>query len=186
MKWILAALTSLVASAALAGPLEDKARRLVEIQGVAATLQPLLDQINEQSKKDIAQRNEELKAVIADMMNRLNLGKDHVSAMKEAAKAYETAPELTTRQWKSAQALVDNYLWQLAGSFTEEELDQLIAFHGSNLGRKSASVGKAWSALIVEYYKSYEDSIRYQPYRQFMRSLALIAQDCNCPRSPPR
>jgi hypothetical protein len=169
MKLLLAAVTLLLSVAASAGPLEDKARKLFEIQGVVSNYQSMIDQSRMQAK-------EETRKTVEQMLTQLNPNKEFRDQIALAAEKYVN----NLQTGRTAEDIVNVLIKNYAPSFTETELDKLIEFYSSGVGKKDAAVSKAVTQKVVEYYKADNEKIRSSATSEFVRDLQRIAQQCNC------
>jgi len=171
MKFSLGIFFLLTTLAAQAGPLEDKTRKLFQVQGVVGNYQSLIDQSR-------AQAQEDTKQILNQMLSQLNPSKEFQVKIKQAADRYVKAL-LTDR---TAEQIVEVLIKYYAPSFSEGELDKLIEFYGSALGRKDAAVSKAATEKLIKHYKSENEKIRISATDEFVKDLRSIAQQCNCPK----
>ena len=156
-----------------ADALEDKTRKLFEAQGVLANYQDMIEQSRARAKEDA-------KKALDQMLNQLNPSKEFKDRMNLAADKFIKA--LSTD--RTAEQIVDVLVHFYAQKFTEQELDGLIAFYSSELGRKDALVSKDSSQYLIQYYKDENDRIRISATNDFIKDLQLITTQCNCTRKP--
>lgn len=154
---------------AYAGPLEEKTRKLFEVQGVVKNFQEMIDQGRAQAK-------EETKRTVDQMLTQLNPSKEFQDRISVAADKYvknmmgnRTADEIVN-------VLIQNY----ALNFTEQELDKLIEFYGSSVGKKDAAVSKAAMQKVADHYKADNERIRSSATNEFVQDLQRIARECRC------
>lgn len=157
----------------MAENIEDKTRKLFEVQGVLANYQNLIDQGRAQAKEDT-------KKVMDQMLSQLNPSKEFQDRLSQAAEKYLKAI-LTDR---TADQLVEVLIKYYAPQFTEQELDGLIAFYGSDLGKKDAAVSRDSSQHLIQYYKAENERIRVSATNDFIKDIQLIASQCNCVKKP--
>lgn len=173
MKRLLLLLAILLPLHATASGTEEKTRKLFEVQGVLATYQGLLDQSR-------AQAQEDAKQVMNQMLAQLNPSREFQDRISLAADKYVKAL-LTDR---TAEQIVEVLVQYYSTRFSEQELDGLIAFYASELGRKDAAVGKDSYQYLMQYYKADNDRIRISATNDFIKDLQLIAVQCNCAKKP--
>jgi hypothetical protein len=171
MKKHLIALALLACNFAHAGPLEDKTRKLFEVQGIVARFQASIDQGRIQAR-------EESKKVMDQMLSEMELSKEYQERTNVAYEKYMKAL-LTDR---TADQIVEVLIKFYAPNFTEDELDKLIAFYGSSVAQKDADVSRTAMQQVVDSYKAANDQIRVAATSEFVRDIRLIAQQCNCSR----
>jgi hypothetical protein len=163
----------LLSQHSFADVLEDKTRKLFEAQGVLANYQDMIEQGRARTKEDA-------KKVMDQMLSQLNPSKEFQDRMNLAADKYMKAL-MTDR---TAEQIVDVLVHFYAQKFTEQELDRLIAFYSSELGRKDALVSKESYQHLIQHYKDENDRIRISATNEFIKDLQLIATQCNCTRKP--
>jgi len=171
MKKNLIGLAFLACAMVHAGPLEDKTRRLFEVQGIVNNFQLSIDQGRVQAR-------EESKKVMDQMLGELDLSKEYQERTNVAYEKFMKAL-LTDR---TANEIVEVLIKYYAPNFTEEELDKLIEFYGSSVARKDADVSRKAMQQVADSYKAANDQIRVTATSEFVRGLRMIAQECQCAR----
>ncbi len=153
----------------IAGGAEEKTRKLFEVQGVLATYQGVIDQTR-------AQAQEEARQVMNQMLTQLNPSKEFQDLFSLAAERYMNAL-MTDR---TAEQIVEVLVQYYSTKFSENELDGLLIFYGSDLGKKDAAVSKDSYQYLLQYYKAENERIRITATNDFVKDLQLIAAQCNC------
>jgi hypothetical protein len=171
MKQILAISMLLLCATSHADVLEDKTRELFEIQGVTKNFQAMIDQGRKQSRV-------ETQKTIDQMLSQMSPSKEFQGRIGLAAGRYIENLQANRTAEEIVNLLIKNY----APNFTEQELDELIKFYGSSVGRKDAVVSKTATEGVVEFYRTDNERIRSEATNQFVRDLQLIVQECKCAR----
>jgi len=171
MKKNVIGLAFLACAVAHAGPLEDKTRKLFEVQGIVSNFQTSIDEGRVQAR-------EESKKVMDQMLGELDLSKEYQERTNVAYEKFMKAM-LTDR---TANEIVEVLIKYYAPNFTEDELDKLIEFYGSGVARKDAEVSRKAMRQVVVSYKAANDQIRAAATSKFVRDLRTIAQECRCVR----
>ncbi|MEQ1775642.1 MAG: DUF2059 domain-containing protein [Burkholderiales bacterium] len=169
MKYFLAFILALASMLAQADQIEDKARKLFQVQGIVSSYQSLIDQGRAQARL-------ETKQMLDQILGQLNPSKEFQDRFAQAADKY-LKTLLTDR---TAQEIVDVLIKYYAPNFSAQELDKLIEFYGSALGKKEAAVSKSASEKLMNHYKSENERIRISATNVFIKDVQLIAQQCNC------
>jgi hypothetical protein len=81
---------------------------------------------------------------------------------------------------RTAEDIVKVLVKYYAPNFTEAELDQLIEFYGSEVGKKDAEVSRVAMRKVAEHFKESNEQIRTAAVNEFVLNLQLIAKECNC------
>ena len=152
-----------------AGPLEDKTRKLFEVQGVVKNFQDMIDQGRVQAQ-------EETKKTVDQMLTQLSPSQKFREQISVAADQYIKRLQAN----RTADEIVDVLIQNYAPSFTEQELDKLIEFYGSSVGKKDAVVSKTATQKVADYYKADNERIRSSATNEFIQELQRIAKECNC------
>jgi hypothetical protein len=156
---------------AQAGPLEDKTRKLFEVQGIVSRFQTSIDQGRIQTR-------EESKKVMDQMLSELALSKEYQERTNVAYEKFMKAL-LTDR---TADEIVEVLIRYYAPNFTEEELDKLIEFYGSAIAKKDADVSGIAMQRVVDSYKVANEQVRVAATSEFVRDIRRIAKECHCSR----
>lgn len=169
MKRLVIAFLALMSMQAFSGEHEDKIRKLFEIQDVISTYQNLLDQNRKQAIKQSDQ-------TMAQIMSQLNPPKEFQIRLKQAADKYVKAV-LTDR---TAKQIVEVLVKYYSPKLTENELDELIRFYSSELGKKITMVDREGSQYLMKHYEEENARIVNTATSAFIKDIQLIAMECNC------
>lgn len=173
MKRLILLLIVLLPFDASANGAEAKTLKLFEVQGVLSFYQGVLDQSRSQAK-------EEARQIMDQMLARLNPSKDFQDKFLQAAEKYVNAV-LTDR---SAEQIVEVLIKYYSTKFAEEEIDRLIVFYSSELGKKDAAVSKDSYQYLMQYYKTENDRIRISATNDFVNDLQSLTAQCKCAKQP--
>ena len=169
MKFFTVLLLLILPGMAFSSEVEDKTRKLFEIQGVLTTYQNLIDQSRTQAK-------ESANKALDQMLVQLNPSEEFRNRFYQAADKYIKAL-LTDR---TAEQIVEVLVQYYSTKFSEQELDGLIAFYGSDLGKKDVAVSGESYQYMMQYYKAENERIRVAATNEFIKDLRLIEMQCNC------
>jgi|1185.fasta_scaffold71814_1 hypothetical protein len=171
MKFTVGMLLLLASTIAHADRVEDKVRKLFEVQGLVASYQSLIDQARTQTQ-------EQMKQIFDQTLSQLNASQEIQDRMKEAADKYMKA----VLGDRTAEQIVEVLIKYYAPNFSEQELDKLIAFYSSAIGKKDTAVSKSATEKLMAHYQSENDRILTSATSEYIHELQLIAQQCSCPR----
>jgi hypothetical protein len=169
MKFALVSLLSFCSLLAHADTKEDKVRTLFEVQGVVASYQASIDEGRTQAKVDTQK-------ILDQMLGQLNPGKEFQERINRAAEKF-TRTLLTDR---TAEDIVKVIVQYYSPNFTEAEIDKLIEFYSSPVGKKDAEISKDVMHKVADHFKESNEQIRTKAVNEFVRDLQLIAKECKC------
>lgn len=161
----------MLATSALADSREEKVQKLMEAQGLVKLFDQSLARSREYGRKQAHE-------MMAQMLSGLNPDEPFRKRFQEAMESFmnELQPP-----W-GAQEIVQTWGQVFGAKFTDEELDQLIAFYSSSLGQKEVAASReampAFSQLFQDRYKP----IQERAIAKFIDRAKLIAQECRCNR----
>jgi len=173
MKKLLVCLLVLLPLHALADPVEDKTRALFEATGTLSTYQSLIAQSRLRAREQARQAADQ---VIAQ----LNPSPDFQTKFAGAMDKYID----TLSNGVTAEQIVAVLQQYYASRFTEQELDGLIAFYQSELGKKSIVVGNDAYPYVTQHFKADMDALLASATRDYIKDLQSIAVACNCAKRP--
>jgi hypothetical protein len=157
------------ASATAAESRAAKVRRLMEAQGLLQTFEQQIESGREQGRK---QANDMLTQVL------ISLNPNEAYKKKLHAAVDKFIDELQP-PW-GATEIVEAWAQSYGSSFSDMELDQLIAFYTSSLGQKEVLSSRR---ALTDFAKGFE--VKYKPIRDratanYMRDMQAVVRDCNC------
>jgi hypothetical protein len=174
MKFLIGILLFLASTIAQADRVEDKVRKLFEVQDIVATYQSLIDETRSQAK-------EEMRQISDQVLNQLNANQEVRVRMTRAGDKYMKAL-LTDR---TAEQIVEVLIKYYAPNFSEQEVDKLIAFYSSDIGKKEAAASKSASVKLMTHYKAENQRILTSATNEYVHDLQIIAQQCKCAKPAP-
>jgi hypothetical protein len=173
MKWIPVLLIVLCSSFAFADTKEDKARKLFEIQGIERSWQTSIVERRAQEKKQAHEMTDQILA-------QFNPNKIFRAKIDKAAEKFIDSLQTS----RTAKDIIDVLIPIYASKFSESEIDRLIEFYGSEVGRKDSEVSKVAMKKAAEHYEEQNQKIRTAATNEFVRDIQSIAAACNCRRKP--
>lgn len=157
------------ASATAAESRSAKVRRLMEAQGLLQTFDQQIQSGREQARR---QAN--------DMVTQLLAGLNPNEAyQKKIHAAVDKFIDELQPPW-GATEIVEAWAQSYGSSFSDMELDQLIAFYTSSLGQKEVLSSRR---ALTDFSKGFE--LKYKPIMDkamanYIRDMQSIVRDCNC------
>jgi len=170
VKWLLIfLLITLPSSMANAQTDTAKVAKLMEVMGLLEMWQ---EQI-EAGKTHNAQIGEK---AMEQIMSQLNPSLEYKARFSAAFNTYLKKLEAP---W-SAQEIVNVWANYYGPHFTDDELDRLIAFYTSDLGRKDIAATKRAMTQFTEHFQKASQPIFDKATKEYIDNLKIVARECNC------
>ncbi|WP_322981226.1 DUF2059 domain-containing protein [Pseudomonas sp. C11] len=169
MRYLVAALSIVVASQAFADTKTQKIEELLRAQGLVDTWTQQIERGKEYNKQVAQQVMGQITAKLApseEFQKRFNAAGDKFI-------------ESTVAPW-TPDDMVAAWAKFYGPGFTEAELDQLIAFYSSPLAQKEIQVGRAALEKFTLHFQQLNQPIIEKATNQYIQDLQLIAKQCNC------
>ena len=169
MRIFIAVALFLVSRAATAADRSQKIRELMEAQGQVEMFQHQIQVGREQTQK----RADQMLEQVMSTLNPPEVVKDKFrDAVRDFLKAVQSP-------W-TAQDIVDVWAKYYGAKFSDEELDQLLTYYRSPLGRKDAIASRE---ALDPFFGEFRD--RYKPIfdkamQEYLGRLQAIVKECNC------
>jgi len=160
---------SILAVTAYADEKTEKVRQLVEAQGL---LEGWSAQMEAGKLAAQTQGQQMLDQVLANLNPNQEFRARFTAAFGDFLKA-------TTTPW-TAEYLVEVYASYYGPHFSEDELDQLIAFYTSELGKKDVESTQLAVAEWSRHFQNEGQPIVQDALQKYIERMKLIAQECNC------
>ena len=160
---------TLLSTSTLASDRGEKIRRLMDAQGLTKTFEQQLMSGREQGKQ---QAND----MLAQLMNGLNPGEAFHNKFKAAANMFI---EDLQPPWNAAE-IVETWAQLYGPNFSEEELDQLIAFYTSPLAQKEVVASRSALVAFGASFQAKYKPIMERATSQYVHNLQTIVRECNC------
>ncbi|WP_439892918.1 DUF2059 domain-containing protein (plasmid) [Ralstonia sp. 25C] len=161
----------MLSTSALADSREEKVQKLMEAQGLVKTFDQALASSREYGRK---QANE----MMAQMLSGLNPDETFRKRFQEAMELFMNDLQ---PPW-NAQEIVQTWGQVFGAKFTDEELDQLIAFYSSSLGQKEVAASRDAMPVFSRLFQDRYKPIQERAISKFIDRAKLIAQECRCDR----
>lgn len=141
----------------------------------------LIDMINYQIETQKTQTDKLGQQALDEMLSQLNPSQEFKLRFSEAYNNYVKKVE---SPW-SSQEIVDVWAKFYGPNFTEEELDELIEFYTSDLGKKDVAVSKQTMVQFTEYFQRAAQPIFTKATKEYVEELKIVASDCKCSKKKP-
>jgi hypothetical protein len=159
-------------TAVCAGDREAKIKTLMEAQGLLATFEQQLE-MGRKLNQEQAQR------MMKQLMSQLNPSPEFQERFKNSFDKFIKAVETP---W-GADVIVEVWGNYFGEKFTDEELDQLIAFYTSELGQKEVLASRESLVQFSHHFAEAGKPIADKAVQAYIKDLQLVAKECNCRRS---
>ena len=162
----------LLASIAISSNAEtnsEKIKKLMEVVG-------LLDIWSEQIELGKKQNEEMGQQILDQLMSQLNPNEEY---RKRLTDAYNNYMKNLEAPW-SAEDIVEVWASYYGPNFTDDELDKLIGFYSSDLGRKDVAVTKQAMVQFSEHLQRERQPILEKATQEYIDEMKIVAIECNC------
>ncbi|MFG6468304.1 DUF2059 domain-containing protein [Roseateles sp. BYS87W] len=147
----------------------EKLLQLVEVTQVTAAAQLSID-------RQVASDKAQVQQALQQLIDRARPAPLYVAQLQEAADVFAADLKAPIE----AREIADVWAQSFAKDFSDEELDQLLAFYGSPLGQRAIRAGQAASGAMAEFVQASQLVRAGKANEKLQRRLAEIARDCNC------
>jgi hypothetical protein len=110
------------------------------------------------------------------MMSQLNPNEEFKKRFSDAYKSYM---KKVVAPW-SPQEIVEVWAKYYGPNFTEEELDKLIEFYTSELGKKDVAATKLTMVQFTEHFQKEVQPIYTKATKEYIEELKIVASECKC------
>lgn len=154
---------------ALAAPREDKLQALMEANQIATSVQLSMD-------RQVASDKAQVQQALQQLIDRARPAPQYVAQLQAAADAFAADLKVPVE----AQQIAMTWAERFAKEFSDDELDQLVAFHSSPLGQRAIKAGQGAAAAMAELVQGLQLTQAGKANEKLQKRLAEIARDCNC------
>ena len=159
----------LISTACFSQDRNSKVRALMEVQGLLAMFQQQMD-VGKQQSRDQA------KQMLDQVMGGLNPPQEYKARLRRASDDFIASLEAP---W-TAQDIVDVWAKSYATAFTDKELDQLLAFYTSPLGKKDIAASHKAMPVLNTYLAERSKPVMERATAKYIADLQLIVKECKC------
>lgn len=114
--------------------------------------------------------------ILDQIVSQLNPNEEFQQKFKKASDNFITKTE---SPW-SPEKIVEVWASYYGPEFTEDELDQLIAFYTSPLGQKDIRVTRGSMEKCSKHFQEAGQPILEKATAEYIQEMKLIAKECNC------
>ncbi|GLS27230.1 DUF2059 domain-containing protein [Marinibactrum halimedae] len=160
-----------ISNSVVADSREEKIQTLMDVQGIFKIFEEQLEVARVQSESVALQ-------IMDQTAKNLQFNEKYKVRMELAFNAYMGK---VTNPWSVAE-LVSVWMEHYGKHFTDEELDQLIVFYTSEIGKKDIAASQKALAEFTTHFQKLGTPIIENAYNEFITELKQAVIDCNCPR----
>jgi hypothetical protein len=169
MRAIAFCFLALLSSACLSADRTDKVRELMEAQG----LLQMFERQMQTGKAEARQREEQM---LTQFTAQLKPTKECDTLFRAA---FEDSRKALEAPW-TAQDIVDVWANVFGSRFTDEELDQLLAFYTSPLGKKEVMASQQALPELTTHFFALSRPLTDRATKDFFQRVQLIAKESKC------
>jgi hypothetical protein len=147
----------------------DKVKVLMEAQGLLELWKTQIESGKVQSEK-LGQQ------ALGQITSQLTPNEEF---KKRFSDAYKNYMDKVVAPW-TAQEIVDVWAKYYGPNFTEEELDKLIEFYTSALGKKDVAATKLAMVQFTEHFQREIQPIFAKATKEYIEELKIVASECKC------
>ncbi len=140
--------------------------------------QGLLDMWQEQIEMGKREGEKQAKLAIDQMLSQLNPNEEYRNRFEGAFMKFMDKMQ---GNW-TAKQIVDVWASYYGPRFTEAELDQLIEFYTSDIGRKDVQATKETMVDFTQYFQREYQPIMSAALNEYIQDLKIVARECKCPK----
>ncbi len=147
----------------------EKVRSLMEAQGLLSMFEQQLTMGKVQNEKMGQQ-------VIEQILSQLNPNEEF---QRRFEVAFLTFMGKVETPW-SATEIVSVWSEYYGTQFSDKELDELVEFYTSNIGKKEVSASKIALVKFTEHFQALGEPIMEKAMQEYIDELKITAKECNC------
>ena len=141
----------------------------------------LVDMFSQQIEFGRAQNEQIGRQALDQMLSQLNPSEEFRKRFSDATNNYINKLETP---W-SAEEIVDIWAGYYGPNFTDEELDQLIEFYTSEIGKKDVAISKQTMTKFSEHLQKVSQPIFEDAITEYIEELKIVARECDCRKVEP-
>lgn len=153
----------------LASERNEKVRELMEAQGLLKMVQAQMDAGKEQTRNQAQQ-------VLDQILGGMNPSQEIKLRLQRASESF--IDSLIT-PW-TAEDVVKEWANAYAKDFSDKELDQLLAYYLSPLGKKDIAESARALPILTAFISDRAKPVIERATKKYIEDLQLIAKECNC------
>ena len=159
----------LASSVCVADDRTEKVRTLMEAQG-------LVKMFEQQMAEGKLEGQKQAQKMLDQLMSGLNPSKEFDKRLRLAFEEFMKALEPT---W-TAQDIVDVWAKAYGTHFTDQELDQLVEYYTSPLGKKDVMATQAALPDLTNHFSALSNPLLERATEKYVQRLQLIVKECTC------
>jgi hypothetical protein len=138
--------------------------------------QGLTQIFDQQINNSRLQARQQIKQVMDQLMTQLKPTKEYEARFRSASEEFIKALETP---W-TAQDIVEQLSKTYGARFTDQEIDGLVAYYTSPLGKKDVLVTKEAIPELQKHFSALLTPIIERATKDYIQRLQLIAKECKC------
>ena len=147
----------------------EKIETLMKAQGLLEMWQQQIDYGKIEGEK-------QAKQMIDQMLSQLNPNEEFEARFQ---KAFMNFIRKLQDNW-TAQQIVDVWAKYYGPHFSDKELDELVSFYTSEIGKKDVIATKSAMTQFTTYFQKESKPIMEKATREYIDELKLVAKECKC------
>lgn len=159
----------IVSFSAIADSREEKIKDLMEAQG-------LLAMFEDQMAMGKVQGEKVGKQMLDQVLSQINPNEEFQSRFTAAFNNYIGKVQ---SPW-GAEEIVNVWSQYYGQQFTEQELNELLKFYTSPIGKKEVIASKFALTEFTVHFQKLGEPIFQQATQEYIQELKLVAKECNC------
>ncbi len=171
MRIIIAAVLLALSFTSIAADRSSKIKALMEAQG-------LLQMWDQQMATQRQQSRQQAQQILNQAISSLSPPPTFEARFRDAFDEYMNSLQTP---W-TPQDLVDVWAQKYGARFTDDELDGLLAYYTSPLGRKDVAAAQAAMPEFVDYFMEAEKPITRKATQIYLDRLKKAVEECKCQR----
>lgn len=168
-KMAILTLLALIPISAIAEDRDAKIRALMEAQG-------LLGMFEEQLEMGKVQGEQVGQQMMSQLMSQLNPNEEFQEQFQQAFTSF--MKKLQT-PW-AAEEIVDVWANYYGKHFSDSELDQLLKFYTSEIGKKEVAASKSALPEFTMHFQKLSEPLFQKATEEYISDLKQVAKSCNC------
>ena len=169
MRTIVFSILLILCAPGFASERNEKVRVLMDAQGLLKMFQAQMDAGKEETRN-------QAKQMFDQMLAGMSPSKEFKLRFQRASEGF--IDSLTT-PW-TAEDVVKEWANAYAKDFSDKELDQLLAYYLSPLGRKEVAAAERAMPILNAYFSERAKPVIERSTKKYIEDLQLIAKECNC------
>lgn len=167
--FVICILTTIFSTPVWADEKSERIKTLMEAQGLLSTFEQQLAMGKVQNEKMAEQ-------VIDQLITQLNPKPEFKARFTSA---FQSFIKKVSNQY-TADQIIEVWAKYYGKEFSIEELDQLLNFYTSKIGKKEIEASKVASVSFTNHFQKLNEPFLTNAMQEYIAELKLVAKECNC------